>query len=203
MAWACNPCYRDLLYLTIVCTVYHNSLDSYSFLPFSPFLFLFLPPLLFSPDSFSPFPPFLSTSPLPLVSLYSLSCPQGTALGIIALGCLFSLAFHLLTREPNTTSEQKSETARGGKLPWYKWLTKPRFYLVRRNSCTYSDPKMRQELQKKKTFLISRLLLLYNKQPRDKKPGGAREHNTMHNWTIVTKICCHRLIYSNITGLPR
>lgn len=139
--------YRDLLYLTIVCTVYHNSLDSYSFLPFSPFLFLFLPPLLFSSNSFSPFPLFLSTSPLPPVSLYS--CPQGTALGIIALGCLFSLTFHLLTREPSTTSEQKSETARGGKLPWYKWLTKPQFYLVRRNSCTYSDPKMRQELQKK------------------------------------------------------
>jgi len=55
---------------------------------------------------------------------------SGTALGIIVIGCLFTLIFHCFTREPSTPLEQRSEAARGKKLPWYKWFIKPQFYLV-------------------------------------------------------------------------
>ena len=56
---------------------------------------------------------------------------QGTALGIIVIGLCFAAFFHIFTREPSTSAQQKEEEAEGKKIVWYKWFTNPQFYAVR------------------------------------------------------------------------
>ena len=58
------------------------------------------------------------------------SMAQGTALGVVGVGSFCSLLFHIGTREPSTSSEQKMEKSNGKKLPLYKWFLNPQFYFV-------------------------------------------------------------------------
>jgi hypothetical protein len=51
-------------------------------------------------------------------------------LGIIAVGLGFAAFFHIFTKEPSTSAQQKEESKQGKGIPWYKWFTNPQFYAV-------------------------------------------------------------------------
>ncbi len=59
--------------------------------------------------------------------LCSLGYMQGTALGIIAVGLVFTVLFHVGITEPGAPLEQRAQSYTG---PWYKWFASPRFYMV-------------------------------------------------------------------------
>ena len=53
-------------------------------------------------------------------------------MGIVGVGLIFSILFHLGTKEPVTTREDvKAIESSGLKIPWYRWFINPQFYLVR------------------------------------------------------------------------
>lgn len=55
---------------------------------------------------------------------------SGMALGIVIVGLVFSMLFHLGTREPTTQAQNLLDSSEGRTVRWYKWFFKPNFYIV-------------------------------------------------------------------------
>lgn len=53
-------------------------------------------------------------------------------LGVVGVGLVFSIIFHIGTKEPSKTkkSDSSSDTSDDKKMHWYMWFKNPQFYLV-------------------------------------------------------------------------